>query len=75
MPSYRRNTFQDTMVICLDEMMTHKKLTLGLLLPELVEVSVFSLPVVHTVLLPEYSLAERQSCVAEWFPAIELAQQ
>ena len=62
------------MVICRDGMTRHNKLTLGLLLPELATVSVFCLPVEHTILLPDYSLAERQSCVAEMFPTIETSE-
>ena len=39
-------------------MTRHNKLTLGLLLPELAAVLEFSLPVDHTMLLPDYRLAE-----------------
>ena len=59
------------MVICRDGMTRHNKLTLGLLLPELAAVPEFSLPVDHTVLLPDYRLAELQNCVAEMFPAMK----
>ena len=52
-------------------MTRHNKLTLGLLLPELAAVPEFSLPVDHTVLLPDYRLAELQNCVAEMFPAMK----
>ena len=71
--SLQRDTFQDTMVICRDGMMRHNKLTLGLLLPELATVPVFCLPVDHTILLPDYSLAELHSRIAEMFPAVELS--
>ena len=54
--SLQRDTFQDTLVICRDGMTRHNKLTLGLLLPELAAVPEFSLPVDHTVLLPDYRL-------------------
>ena len=67
----QRDTFQDTLVICRDGMTRHNKLTLGLLLPELAAVPEFSLPVDHTVLLPDYRLAELQNCVAEMFPAMK----
>ena len=69
--SLQRDTFQDTLVICRDGMTRHNKLTLGLLLPELAAVPEFSLPVDHTVLLPDYRLAELQNCVAEMFPAMK----
>ena len=59
------------MVICRDGMARHNKLTLGLLLPELAAVPEFSLLVDHTVLLPDYRLAELQNCVAEMFPAMK----
>ena len=59
------------MVICRDGMTRHNKLTLGLLLPELAAVPEFSVPVDHTVLLPDYRLAELQNCVAEMFPAMK----
>ena len=52
-------------------MTRHNKLTLGLLLPELAAVPEFSVPVDHTVLLPDYRLAELQNCVAEMFPAMK----
>ena len=71
--SLQRDTFQDTMVICRDGMTRHNKLTLGLLLPELAAVSVFCLPVDHTILLPDYSLAELHSRIAEMFPVVELS--
>ena len=71
--SLQRDTFQDTMVICRDGMMRHNKLTLGLLLPELATVPVFCLPVDHTILLPDYSLAELHSRIAEIFPVVELS--
>ena len=67
----QRDTFQDTLVICRDGMTRHNKLTLGLLLPELAAVPEFSVPVDHTVLLPDYRLAELQNCVAEMFPAMK----
>ena len=69
--SLERGMFRDTMVICRDGMMMHNKLTLGLLLPELAVVPEFSLPVDHTVLLPDYRLAELQRSVAEMFLAME----
>ena len=71
--SLQRDTFQDTMVICRDGMMRHNKLTLGLLLPELATVSVFCLPVEHTILLPDYSLAELHSRIAEIFSVVKLS--
>ena len=71
--SLQRDTFQDTMLICRDGMMTHNKLTLGLLLPELAAVPMFCLPVDHTILLLDYSLAELHSCIAEIFTVVELS--
>ena len=58
-------------MICRDGMRRHNKLTLGLLLPELAAVPEFSVPFDHTVLLPDYRLAELQNCVAEMFPAMK----
>ena len=71
--SLHREMFQDTMVICRDGIVSHNKLTLGLLLPELATVSVFCLPVEHTILLPDYSLAELQSRIAEIFSVVKLS--
>ena len=41
--SLQREMFQDTMVICRDGIVSHNKLTLGLLLPELAAVPKFTI--------------------------------
>ena len=41
--SLHREMFQDTMVICRDGIVSHNKLTLGLLLPELAAVPKFTI--------------------------------
>ena len=67
--------FQDTMVICRDGIVSHNKLTLGLLLPELAAVPVFCLPIDQTVLLPDYSLAEVQRRIDEMFLAVDTVRE
>ena len=53
-------TFMDTIVVCSDGAVTHNKLTLGLVLPGLHQVSVYDLPVEHTILMPDHTVFEVQ---------------
>ena len=55
-----KDAFMDTIVVCSDGAVTHNKLTLGLVLPDLHQVSVFDLPVEHTILMPDHSVFEVQ---------------
>ena len=56
----QKDAFMDTIVVCSDGAVTHNKLTLGLVLPDLHQVSVFDLPVEHTILMPDHSVFEVQ---------------
>ena len=56
----QKDAFMDTIVVCNDGAVTHNKLTLGLVLPDLHQVSVFDLPVEHTILMPDHSVFEVQ---------------
>ena len=56
----QKDAFMDTIVVCSDGAVTHNKLTLGLVMPDLHQVSVFDLPVEHTILMPDHSVFEVQ---------------
>ena len=56
----QKDAFMDTIVVCSDGAVTHNKLTLGLVLPDLHQVSVYDLPVEHTILMPDHSVFEVQ---------------
>ena len=60
-----KDAFMDTIVVCSDGAVTHNKLTLGLVLPDLHQVSVFDLPVEHTILMPDHSVFEVQVGVCQ----------
>jgi len=64
----QKDAFMDTIVVCSDGAVTHNKLTLGLVLPDLHQVSVFDLPVEHTILMPDHSVFEVQSLIGAIFP-------
>ena len=56
----QKDAFMDTIVVCSDGAVTHNKLTLGLVLPGLHQVSVYDLPVEHTILMPDHTVFEVQ---------------
>ena len=56
----QKDAFMDTIVVCSDGAVTHNKLTLGLVLPDLHQVSVYDLPVEHTILMPDHTVFEVQ---------------
>ena len=58
----QKDAFMDTIVVCSDGAVTHNKLTLGLVLPDLHQVSVFDIPVEHTILMPDHTVFEVQVC-------------
>ena len=66
-----KDPFLDTIVVCNDGVVTHNKLVLGLLFPQLLHVPIFDLPQEQTVLMPDFSIAEVQSRIAEMFPGSE----
>lgn len=68
-----REAFMDTIVVCRDGAVTHNKLTLGLVFPELHKVAVFDLPIEHTLLVPDYTVFEVQALIGAIFPHSEEA--
>ena len=68
-----KDPFLDTIVVCNDGVVTHNKLVLGLLFPELLHVPIFDLPQEQTVLMPDFAIVEVQTRITEMFPGSEMA--
>eukprot|EP00092_Neocalanus_flemingeri_P085948 GFUD01108226.1.p1 GENE.GFUD01108226.1~~GFUD01108226.1.p1 ORF type:complete len:395 (-),score=101.57 GFUD01108226.1:354-1538(-) len=63
-----KEAYFDTVVVCRDGVMTHNKLTLGLVLPDLHNVPSFDIPLEQTVLMPDHSVVEIQKLINGMFP-------
>jgi len=68
----QKESFMDTVLVCKDGAMEVNKLTIGLVMPDLHHVPVFDVPIDHTLLLPDYSLAEIQELIISFFPDGEI---
>ena len=64
-----KDAFMDTIIVCQDGVVTHNRLVLGLVFPELCQVPVFDVPQEQTVIMPEHSTAELQNLIQEMFPS------
>ena len=64
--------FLDTIVVCQDGLMSHNKLLLGLMFPELSKVTIFDLPQEHTLIMPDYTISELQSRISDLLPEAEI---
>jgi len=67
-----KEAFMDTMVVCRDGVLSHNKLTLGLVIPDLQNVPAFDIPLEQTILMPDHSVVEIQTLISEMFPAAEV---
>ena len=68
------DAFMDVMVVCQDGVITHNKLVLGLLFPELSKVPVFDHPLEQTLILPDYNLNDIQSMILTLFPGADIVK-
>ena len=66
-----KDAFMDTIIVCQDGVVTHNRLVLGLVFPELCQVPVFDVPQEQTVIMPEHSTSELQNLIQEMFPSEE----
>jgi len=64
--------FLDTIVVCQDGLMSHNKLLLGLMFPELSKVTIFDLPQEQTLIMPDYTVSELQSRISDLLPEAEI---
>ena len=67
-----KEAFMDTIVVCRDGVLTHNKLTLGLVYPDLHKVPVFDIPLEQTILMPDHSVVEIQTLINDMFPSGEV---
>lgn len=67
-----KEAFMDTFVVCRDGVLSHNKLTLGLVFPDLQNVPAFDLPLEQTIIMPDHSVVEIQTLVSEMFPTGEV---
>eukprot|EP00090_Calanus_glacialis_P002040 TRINITY_DN11530_c0_g1_i1.p1 TRINITY_DN11530_c0_g1~~TRINITY_DN11530_c0_g1_i1.p1 ORF type:complete len:473 (-),score=144.68 TRINITY_DN11530_c0_g1_i1:126-1496(-) len=67
-----KEAFMDTIVVCRDGVLSHNKLTLGLVIPDLQNVPAFDIPLEQTILMPDHSVVEIQTLISEMFPAAEV---
>jgi len=68
----QKDSFMDTVLVCKDGAMEVNKLTIGLVMPDLTNVTVFDIPIDHTLLMPDYSIAEIQELILSFFPDGEI---
>ena len=66
--SLNKDSFMDTIMVCQDGVVTHNKLVLGLIFPELCQIPVFDQPLEQTLIMPDWSVAEVQSLIFQLFP-------
>jgi len=67
-----QDPFLDTIVVCRDGVLNHNKLTMGLVFPNLNNVSVFDIPFDQTIIMPDHSVIEIQTLISNLFPAGEV---
>jgi len=67
-----KDAFMDTIVVCRDGVLNHNKLTLGLVFPNLNNVSAFDIPLDQTIIMPDHSVMEIQALIGQLFPAGEV---
>ena len=70
--SLNRDSFMDTIMVCHDGVVTHNKLVLGLIFPELCQIPVFDQPLEQTLIMPDWKVAEVQSLIFQLFPDSDL---
>ena len=66
--SLNRDSFMDTIMVCHDGVVTHNKLVLGLIFPELRQIPVFDQPLEQTLIMPDWSVGEVQALIFQLFP-------
>jgi len=67
-----QDPFLDTVVVCCDGVLNQNKLTMGLVFPNLNNVSMFDIPLEQTILMPDHSVMEIQALISDLFPAGEV---
>jgi len=70
--SLNKDAFMDTIIVCQDGVVTHNKLVLGLIFPELRHIPVFEQPLEQTLIMPDWAVAEVQSLISQLFPDSDL---
>ena len=70
--SLNKDAFMDTILVCQDGIVTHNKLVLGLIFPELRHIPVFEQPFEQTLIMPEWAVAEVQNLISQLFPDSDL---
>ena len=71
--SLNKDSFMDTIMVCQDGVVTHNKLVLGLIFPELCQIPVFDQPLEQTLIMPDWSVSEVQALIFQLFPDSELS--
>ena len=70
--SLNKDAFMDTIIVCQDGVVTHNKLVLGLIFPELCKIPMFEQPLEQTLIMPDWSVGEVQTLISQLFPDSDL---
>ena len=70
--SLNKDAFMDTIIVCQDGVVTHNKLVLGLIFPELRHIPVFEQPLEQTLIMPDWAVSQIQSLISQLFPDSDL---
>ena len=73
--SINKDVFMDTILVCQDGVITHNKLVLGLLFPELTTVSVFDSPMEQTIMMPDHTITDIQTMILDMFPDADMVKE